>query len=123
MKTPTVRLRRPRLSSALPATALCASLLAAGCAVTPEPLMAADNLARVRTDLSVALAPQEPVTKAISMHEAMAQAIKYNLNERVKVMETAVASQQLDLSHYDMLPRVVARRAMSGATTTVDRKA
>lgn len=114
MKNPTDRLRRRLLSSAVPALVLSASLLAAGCAVTPEPLTAADNLARVRKDLSVVLAPQEPVTKAISMHEAMARAIKYNLDERVKVMETAVASQQLDLSHYDMLPRVVAAAGYAG---------
>lgn len=114
MKNPTARLRRRLLSSAVPALVLSASLLAAGCAVTPEPLTAADNLARVRKDLSVVLAPQEPVTKAISMHEAMARAIKYNLDERVKVMETAVASQQLDLSHYDMLPRVVAAAGYAG---------
>jgi len=114
MKNPIVRLRRRLMSSAVPALVLSASLLATGCAVTPEPLTAADNLARVRKDLSVVLAPQEPVTKAISMHEAMARAIKYNLDERVKVMETAVASQQLDLSHYDMLPRVVAAAGYAG---------
>lgn len=99
---------RRRLSLVVPAAVLLASLLAAGCAVKPEPLSAEDNLARVRKDLSVVMAPQEPVTKPISMHEAMARAIKYNLDERVKVMETAVATQQMDLSRYDMLPRVVA---------------
>ncbi|WP_448191404.1 TolC family protein [Azospirillum sp. sgz301742] len=114
MTTPTARLRRPLLSSTVPVVALCASLLATGCTVAPTPLSAADNLARVRTDLSVVFAPQEPVIKAVSMHEAMARAIKYNLDERVKIMETAIASQQLDLSHYDMLPRVVAAAGYAG---------
>ncbi|MBP2230999.1 outer membrane protein TolC [Azospirillum agricola] len=114
MKMPSARLRRRPLSSVFPLVALSASLLAAGCAVSPEPLTTEDNLARVRKDLSVVFAPQEPVTRAISMHEAMARAIKYNLDERVKIMETAVASQQLDLSHYDMLPRVVASAGYVG---------
>lgn len=114
MNNSTARLRRRLLSSVVPAAALSAALLTAGCAVKPEPLSAADNLARVRTDLSVVLAPQEPVTQPIAMHEAMARAIKYNLDERVKIMETAVASQQLDLSHYDMLPRVVAAAGYTG---------
>lgn len=114
MTTTIARLRQRLLSSAVPAAALCASLLAAGCAVTPEPISSDDNLARVRKDLSVVLAPQEPIAKPITMTEAMARAIKYNLDERVKVMEVAVASQQLDLSHYDMLPRVVANAGYAG---------
>ncbi|WP_211113555.1 TolC family protein [Azospirillum endophyticum] len=114
MKTSTARLRRRLLSSVVPVAVLTASLLAAGCAVKPEPLTSEENLARVRTDLSVVLAPQEPLTKAVSMDEAMARAIKYNLDERVKVMEMAVASDQLDLSRYDMLPRVVAAAGYSG---------
>lgn len=110
MKTSPVRFRR----QVVPVAVLLASLLLTGCAIRPEPLSADDNLTRVRTDLSIVLAPQEPVTKPISMHEAMARAIKYNLDERVKIMETALASQQLDLSKYDMLPRVVASAGYVG---------
>ncbi|PWC59595.1 hypothetical protein TSH7_20315 [Azospirillum sp. TSH7] len=98
----------------VPVAVLTASLLAAGCAVKPEPLTAEENLARVREDLGVVLAPQEPLTKAVSMDEAMARAIKYNLDERVKLMEMAVASDQLELSRYDMLPRVVAAAGYAG---------
>ncbi|PWC45867.1 TolC family protein [Azospirillum sp. TSO22-1] len=114
MKILPARSLRYRLSPVVPIAVLSASLLAAGCAIKPEPLSAEENLARVRKDLSVVLAPQEPVSKPISMHEAMARAIKYNLDERVKIMETAVASQQLDLSQYDMLPRVVASAGYAG---------
>nr|WP_255636470.1 TolC family protein [Azospirillum sp. 412522] len=114
MKTSTAHLRRRLLSSVVPVAVLTASLLAAGCAVKPEPLTAEENLARVRTDLGVVLTPQEPLTKAVSMDEAMARAIKYNLDERVKLMEVAVANDQLDLSRYDMLPRVVAAAGYVG---------
>lgn len=114
MKTSTAHLRRRLLSSVVPVAVLTASLLAAGCAVKPEPLTAEENLARVRKDLSVVLAPQEPLTKAVSMDEAMARAIKYNLDERVKLMEMAVATDQLELSRYDMLPRVVAAAGYAG---------
>jgi outer membrane protein TolC len=114
MKTSTAHLRRRLLSSVVPVAILAASLLAAGCAVKPEPLTAEENLARVRTDLGVVLTPQEPLTKAVSMDEAMARAIKYNLDERVKLMEVAVATDQLDLSRYDMLPRVVAAAGYVG---------
>ncbi|WP_247882372.1 TolC family protein [Azospirillum sp. TSA2s] len=114
MKISTAPLRRRLRSSLVPVAVLTASLLAAGCAVKPEPLTAEENLARVRKDLGVVLAPQEPLTKAVSMDEAMARAIKYNLDERVKLMEMAVASDQLELSRYDMLPRVVAAAGYAG---------
>lgn len=114
MKTSPAQLRRRLLSSVVPVAVLTASLLAAGCAVKPEPLTAEENLARVRKDLGVVLSPQEPLTKAVSMDEAMARAIKYNLDERVKLMEVAVATDQLDLSRYDMLPRVVAAAGYVG---------
>lgn len=114
MKISTVHLRHRLLSSVVPVAVLAASLLAAGCAVKPEPLTAEENLARVRKDLGIVLSPQEPLTKAVSMDEAMARAIKYNLDERVKLMEVAVATDQLDLSRYDMLPRVVAAAGYVG---------
>lgn len=96
------------------AVILAATLLAAGCTVLTNPLSPDENVARVRQDLSVVLARQEPLTGPVSMHEAMARAIKYNLDERVKLMEMAVANRQLDLSRFDMLPRVVAAAGYSG---------
>ena len=93
---------------------IAASVLASGCSVNPQPLSNEENLSRVRTDMAVVMSPQEPVAGPVSMHEAMARAIKYNLDERVKLMEMAIANQQLDLSRFDMLPRVVAAAGYSG---------
>ncbi|MFV3077981.1 TolC family protein [Niveispirillum fermenti] len=104
-RTPSIRLS---------ITLLTAALLASGCAVKPTPLSQEETLTRIREDLAVVMAPQEPITTAISMHEAMARALKYNLDERVKLMETAVATRQLDLSHFDMLPRLVAGAGYTG---------
>lgn len=42
------------------------------------------------------------------MDEAIARALKYNLDRRVKVMEEAVALDQLDATSWDMLPRLMA---------------
>ncbi|WP_353861389.1 TolC family protein [Azospirillum formosense] len=71
-------------------------------------------MSRLREDMSVIMSPQEPIAGPVSMHEAMARAIKYNLDERVKLMEMAVANQQLDLSRFDMLPRLVAGAGYTG---------
>ena len=97
-----------------PVALVTAGLLATGCTITPTPLAEDENVTRVRRDLAVLLAPQEPLAKPVSMHEAMARAIKYNLDERVKLMEMAVATQQLDLSRYDMLPQLVAGAGYTG---------
>ncbi len=93
---------------------IAVTVLASGCSVNPQPLSSEENLSRVRSDMAVVMSPQEPVSGPVSMHEAMARAIKYNLDERVKLMEMAVANQQLDLSRFDMLPRLVAGAGYTG---------
>ena len=106
---------RPRGHKARASFALvAAALLASGCSVSPKPLTDDENVSRLREDMAVIMAPQEPIAAPVSMHEAMARAIKYNLDERVKLMEMAVANQQLDLSRFDMLPRLVAGAGYTG---------
>jgi outer membrane protein TolC len=56
----------------------------------------------------MAAAEVEPIRGPISLEEAIARALKYNLDRRTKMMEEALALSQLDVSRYDMLPKVVA---------------
>ncbi|MFZ1815338.1 MAG: TolC family protein [Rhizobiaceae bacterium] len=86
----------------------------AGCSVTSEPLsseelaLTADqNIARVTQD-------QEAVTRPISLYEAMARALKYNLDHRVELMAAALADSKLALANSDMLPELVANGGYSG---------
>ena len=51
---------------------------------------------------------QEPLTGPISLEEAIARAIKYNYDYRLTAMDQALQNRQLDLSRYDMLPKLVA---------------
>lgn len=95
----------------IPARALLASLVAAiftGCAVQPVALTAEERQAAITADRSAMFATQEPVKGAVTLEEAMARAIKYNLDHRLKLMEEAVSQRQLDLSHTDLLPKLVA---------------
>jgi len=89
---------------ALPALALMVS----ACSVTPVPLTPDETALRVAHDMAAMYADQEPVTGPITLEEASARALKYNLDHRLKLMEEAVALSELDLSHYDLLPRVTA---------------
>ena len=88
------------------AMASAIALLFAGCAVHTTPLTAEEQAAQVKSDREAMFAGQDPVTKPITMSEAMARAIKYNLDNRLKLMEEAVAQRQLDLANYDLLPRL-----------------
>ncbi|MBS0454419.1 MAG: TolC family protein [Proteobacteria bacterium] len=94
--------------------AVLLALVLGGCAVQPQPFDAKENQARSE-DLAVrANADQEPVAGPIDLYEAMARAIKYNLDGRVELMNLALAQRELDLSRYDMLPKLVANVDYAG---------
>jgi outer membrane protein TolC len=88
----------------VPATAF----LVSACAVQPKPFTPEETAGRVVQDMAAMYADQEAVHGPITLAEASARALKYNLDHRLKLMEEAVALSELDLSHYDLLPRVTA---------------
>lgn len=91
-----------------------ASLALLGCSVQPEAISSADHLAFADDRLSRVVENQEPVSGSIDLYEAMARAIKYNLDARVEVMETALRMSELNLAHYDLLPSLVAGSGYAG---------
>ena len=91
------------------------ALLAAGCAsITPTPLGQGEVQAQAALDREQATAGVEPVRGPVSLEEAIARALKYNLDRRVKMMEEALARSQVDLSNYDMLPKAVLAAGYAG---------
>ncbi len=108
---------RSRQRDAAPRRLLLASLVAlglAGCAVQPQSLSLAEREATWRSDREAMFTQQEPVQGAVTLDEAMARAIKYNLDHRLKLMEEAVAQRQLDLSNTELLPKLVASAGYTG---------
>lgn len=101
VSTPAPRIGLRRLQLGL----LVAAALS-GCAVLPEPVTDAARSVRVREDVEALFKDVEPVTGALSLHEAFARALKYNYDYRLRSMEQSMASSQLDLASYDMLPRL-----------------
>ena len=51
---------------------------------------------------------QEPIVRPISLYEAMARAIKYNLDYRVTLFEEALRASETDLARVELLPDLVA---------------
>lgn len=89
--------------------ASCAVLLLSGCATTRvEPLSAAELVTVSAADRARAQQDVEPIGKTLTLPEAIARAVKYNLVRRTRQMEEALAQGQLDAGKYDMLPKLVA---------------
>lgn len=94
-----------------------ASLLAlaiGGCAVTSQPIERGASEQRAQHDLLAMFKDQEPLSGPLTLHQAMARAVKYNLEGRLKVMEEALAKRQLDLASFDMLPRMALSAGYAG---------
>ncbi len=87
---------------------LIASALASGCAVTTNPLSQEELTNRVQEDRINMYKDQEPLLGPLTLEEALARGLKYNLDHRVKLMEDALSLRQTQLMTYDMLPRIVA---------------
>ena len=85
-----------------------------GCAVKPIPLTEDEVQSRVNEDRAILTKDQEPLTGPVDLYEAMARALKYNLDARVELMHRMLAQTQLDLSHYAMLPRLAANAGFDG---------
>lgn len=79
-----------------------------GCVVTPTPIDNEGINQRVSTDLEQMFKDQEPVSQIVSLYEAMARALKYNLAHRLKMLEHVVKNRELDVSRYDLLPSLAA---------------
>ncbi|MET3761791.1 TolC family protein [Sphingomonas sp. UYEF23] len=88
--------------------------LVAGCAVKPEPLTVSQIAKTADRNFALVDAEQEPVTGPIDLYEAMARALKYNLDYKVEMMNNALKVRELDLSRYDMLPQLVANGGYAG---------
>ncbi len=115
-KTPGASARGGAHWRLLPPLILAAFL--AGCAVTPQPLSSDESAAFTESRLSRLIAEQERVVGAISLHEAMARAVKFNLDTRVEEAQAALRLKELDLSHYKLLPALVAGSGYAGRDNT-----
>ena len=80
----------------------------AGCTVAPKAITPEEVQQRVQNDTSKMYLNQAPITAPISLEEAVARSLKYNLDYRLKKMESALALGLSDYASYDMLPQMVA---------------
>ncbi|MDF9754918.1 outer membrane protein TolC [Pseudomonas hunanensis] len=91
------------------------ALAVTGCAVKTQPIDRSVSEQRARADLASMFKGQEALQGPLTLHQAMARAVKYNLEARLKIMEEALAQRQVDLATFDMLPRMALSAGYAGA--------
>ncbi|WP_157272172.1 TolC family protein [Azohydromonas aeria] len=101
----------------LAAGAAATVLLTTGCAQlqppVPQPLQAAEIESQLQLDRAAVRRDVAPLGATLTLDEAVARALKYNLDRRARLMEQALAAQQFDASRYDMLPKLLASAGYS----------
>jgi outer membrane protein TolC len=94
-------------------TPAAACVFLAACSVAPAPFSHVELQTMSTSFATRVTADQEPVHRTITLYEAMARALKYNLDFKVEVMQTALRSTELRLSHYNLLPNAVVNSGYS----------
>jgi outer membrane protein TolC len=82
--------------------------LLSGCAIAPDPISDAQISERVSGDKTELFAAQEPLTGELALEEAIARAIKYNMDHRLALMEEATAEGEFDVAKWQLLPGLTA---------------
>jgi outer membrane protein TolC len=91
---------------AIPLTTIV--MVATGCSFMPKPLTMGEQQTLMQLDRVRAQSQVEPVGDLLTLNEAVARGLKYNLDHRSKLLEQAIAVGAYDVSKYDMLPKVLA---------------
>lgn len=91
--------------SARTITTLFLSTLLAGCALHPKELTQTERKNQADQDREAIRAHTPKPTKPISLYEAMARGLMYNLDHRVKLFEMAYAQDLTDIADWDLLPQ------------------
>jgi outer membrane protein TolC len=104
-------------SFALITLMLSVGTVAAGCTVSPEPFAESESVGFGADKLSRATENQEPIVGSLDLYEAMARALKYNLDTKVEIAETALKLGDAKLANFAMLPKLVANSGYAGRST------
>ncbi len=86
---------------------IIAIIILSGCAIQPKVVTEEENKHRVSSDLLLLQKVHDPVQAPISLEEATARALKYNLELQIELTQKTLAQKQLNLKSYDMLPKLV----------------
>ena len=93
----------------LVATLTATTVLGSGCAITtPKPLTESEVRLAAGQDSARIRAETPPLKGPLTLPEAIARGLKFNLDHRMRLMEQTYSIGQLDVARYDLLPRLMA---------------
>jgi len=87
---------------------LISIILVSGCTITPTPLTPEEIELVAEADRGLIFKNQEPQEGPLTLDRAIAMSLKYNLENRVKLMEQALSYQTFELAKLEMLPDLTA---------------
>ncbi len=92
---------------------LGAAVVATGCAVKPVAISDEAHLRRAAEDQRRLFDDQDALSAPLTLHGAIARALRYNMEYRTRLMEEAASLGQADLANYDLLPRMTSAAGYS----------
>jgi len=99
---------RPPAGALRPIAIAIAVIALSACSSLKPTALSADDLRMInQADTESIRKDVEPIVVPLTLDEAMARALKYNLERRTKMVEEALALKQFDATNYDMLPKLV----------------
>lgn len=90
-------------------SALLALVTLSGCITTIKPVPLAPTSTPQTWEAELAKIEIEPINGPLSLNEAIARALKYNLDRRAKQIEQEIASGQLETTLQELLPKATAQ--------------
>ncbi len=106
---------------------LCLICLLTACTVKPIPIKDKERYEEASKELAELFSRQEELHGNLDFYEALARGLKYNLDYRIKLINTALQAGQLELATFTMFPALNAsgsvynrnnKYASSGVTST-----
>ena len=85
-----------------------------GCAIKPVVLSTETLRETIRSDMERLSQHRDQITAPISLDEAIARSVRNNRDRKLKVLETALTRQQIDLARHDLLPSLTTSAGYSG---------
>lgn len=86
----------------------CTAVFLSSCSTKPQMLDRASIESRAVSDFSRLFSDPPAVDATLSLSEAIARALKYNLDNRLKMMESVVAQKRVNVLDYAKLPQLAA---------------
>lgn len=93
--------------------ALLGALPAAGCSLKPTPITELELKEQATTRIERIAETRTPVNGALTLSDAIARAVQYNLDHRVEMYETALRHADLGVSTAALLPALAASAGRS----------